>query len=319
VTVGGSVVGGSGGTTGYIHSVRDMGPVTVGGDLAAGSSFGGFVESGGDLASVTIGGSVLGGPASESGMVLCDGTLGPVRIGRDLRGGSIAGSQSTLDQSGYIQGDHIASVWIGGSIVSGTDTSTAGELTKNASIRAADDLGPVVVKGSLVGNTNPLGYSPVVISARGQAVVPAGATTDLAIKSLTVGGRVELALVLAGYSPDSITAGSNGNASIGAVGVGRDWVASSLAAGVWDADLNGFGTAGDAVINNTGDAILARIASVTIGGAVAGTAADPSDHFGFVAQRIGSFRTAGFVAPLTAGTDVIELSPTTGDVTIREV
>ncbi len=45
-----------------------------------------------------------------------------------------------------------------------------------------------------------------------------------------------------------------------------------------------------------------------------------ADHFGFVAQQIGSFKALGFTAALTAGTDApLELALTTGDVTIREV
>jgi hypothetical protein len=57
---------------------------------------------------------------------------------------------------------------------------------------------------------------------------------------------------------------------------------------------------------------------VKIVGDVIGTAA-AGDHFGFVAQQIGAFKAGGFTAPLTSGLDVIELSPTTGDVTIHEV
>jgi hypothetical protein len=43
------------------------------------------------------------------------------------------------------------------------------------------------------------------------------------------------------------------------------------------------------------------------------------DHFGFAAQQIGLFKAGGFRAPLTSGTNVIELSPVTADVTIREI
>lgn len=66
--------------------------------------------------------------------------------------------------------------------------------------------------------------------------------------------------------------------------------------------------------------ITASIASFTILGQVFDST-DPvstSDHFGFVAERIGLFSAGGFVAHLTAGqaNHVIELSPITGDVTM---
>lgn len=44
------------------------------------------------------------------------------------------------------------------------------------------------------------------------------------------------------------------------------------------------------------------------------------DHYGFVAQQIGSFKSLGFTAALTAGTDApLELALSTGEVTIREL
>src|SRR5262249_20258637 len=114
----------------------------------------------------------------------------------------------------------------------------------------------------------------------------------------------------------------NADAQIGPVTVVGDWVASNLVAGVVEGDADGFGDADDARISGPGTTdnpnILSKIASVSIGGVVVGTAA-PGDHFGFEAQQIGPFRVGGVLVPLTAGPDVVELSPTTGDVTIREL
>jgi hypothetical protein len=68
------------------------------------------------------------------------------------------------------------------------------------------------------------------------------------------------------------------------------------------------------------DAIIARIASIAIKGLVAGTDTMSTTHFGFTAQQIGAFKSLGFNATLTIGTDSpINISPITGDVTIREV
>lgn len=314
VAVGGSVLGGAGVSSGDIYSLFDLGAVTVGRDLVGGGGEGsGRIRSSGKLTSVTVGGSVLGGAGDSSGLILIQGDLGAVRIGRDLIGGSVAGTAS-LDASGYIRGKRIASVFIGGSVIAGTDDSTGnqagGDLTNSGTIRAVNDIGPVVVKGSLIGNVAPNGTTRVVISAAGQAAPTA--TADVAIQSLTVGGRVEWAWVLGGVGLDSVA--TNGNAQVGPVRVGGDWVASSLASGV--TSNNGlFGDADDAV---WAGGTLSRIAGVWIGGVVIGSGTG-GDHFGFVARQVGSFQAGGFTAPLKAGVDVIELSPNTGDVTIREV
>ena len=78
-----------------------------------------------------------------------------------------------------------------------------------------------------------------------------------------------------------------------------------------------FGTANDAAIGG-GTAIVAKIASITIGGQALGTAGG-SDHFGIVAQQIGELKIGKAKAKLTkTGLDVFELLGT-GDFTVREV
>jgi hypothetical protein len=248
--------------------------------------------------------------------------MGAVNIGHNVIGGSITGADS-LDSSAVIASHgRISSVTIGGSIISGTDTSS-GALTMNATIRAINDIGSLTVKGSLIGNASPEGDSPVIIQARGQAVP--GTTTDVAIGKVTIGGRVENARILAGYDTFDLTP-VNADAQIGSVTVGGDWVGSTIAAGVDIGADNLFGTADDAKISGAGTtdnpSIVSSIASITIKGLVYGTPAsvNAADHFGFVAQQIGSFKSLGYIAPLTVGTDApLELALTTGDVTIREV
>jgi hypothetical protein len=321
VTIAGSLIGGSGRASAQLASGAGFGGVKIGGDMVGGSDlFSGFIISAGDIVSVTIAGSLLGGSANSTGEIRAVGDISRLKIGGDLRGGSIAGTAPDLDRAGYIEADSIASVAIGGSIFAGFDDSTGGNLLHNASIRVADDIGAIKVHGSLVGNSTPNGLSRVIISARGQEALAPDTTSDIAIQSLSIRGSVQLAAILAGFDPDDTdTAGSNGNASIGAVKVGRDWIASSITAGVQDGGATGFGTAGDTVINNAGDAIIARIASILIKGVVTGSAL-AGDHFGFTAQQIGSFKSLGFTATLTSGSDTpIELSPVTGDVSVREV
>ena len=244
---------------------------------------------------MSIGGSLVGGSNSNSGEILSHGDLGAVKIGHDLTGGSITGSAS-MDSSGIIEtSGRIASVSVGGSIVSGMDSGT-GTLTNNASIRAGTDIGAIFVKDSLIGNA----ATRVVISARGQAVP--GKTTDLAIGKISVGGRVEFANIFAGYFM-SLTP-SNADAQIGAVTVGGDWVASNLVAGVMNAASGNtnFGDGNDASIGGGDPAIIATIASVTIGGQVFGTpnSTSTTDRFGFVAQQVNAVKVGGNAIALTA-------------------
>ncbi len=333
VTIGGSLIGGAGASTGRISTPStDIGPVKIGHDMVGGAgSDSGLIFSGGELASVTIGGSLVGGAGTGSGKIFSGKEMGKVKIGHDFIGGSITGSTATLDQSGYITSfERIAGVTIGGSIISGIDDSTGGDLTRNASIRAGDDLGSLVVKGSVVGHLTANGASRVIISGQGQAVQ--GATSDLAIGKISIAGHVEFARIFAGYDADLVA--RNGDAQIGAVKVGGDWAASSLVAGV----LNGtsgntnFGNANDQSIGAGNTNITSRIASILIGGHVIGTQDSISifDQFGFVAGQIGSFKAEGFKAPLTSGNDGrIFLSPITAaikqvgtapsDVAIHEV
>ena len=311
VTVGGNLRGGGGDTSGNIRSDGSLGPVRIGGDVIGGtiSSSGRIGATTGPITSVTIGGSLVGGFFNFTGEIVAGGNLGPVKIGGDVRGGSAFGL-SSVDRSGYIQGKNIASIAVGGSVLAGLWDGLPGTLTKSGSIRADERLGPVTVKGTLVGTSN----SPVIITARGLTTA-AGA---LAIRSLTVGGRVEFARILAGYNIE--LSGMNGNAQIGPVVVGRDWVASSIAAGVLP--VNGmFADADDSPLFTTDDGIVSRIARITIRGAALGTLAG-GDHFGFVAQQIGSLSVGGTAFPLKvgAGSDLTGLAVgVTGDLRVREV
>jgi hypothetical protein len=314
VSIAGSLIGGlvagTSGSGAIYSSSGTLGAVTIGRDAIGGAAdTSAWIEADLDFASLTIGGSLMGGTAGFSGVALSvAGDVGPVKIGRNLIGGSIAGTAS-LSVSGYVESDEsIASLTIGGSIFAGWDTST-GTLQRSASIRAGDDLGAVVIRGSMHGDST----SPIILSARGEAAPTA--TRDLAIKSVSIAGSVGHAFILGGA--DVNLNAVNGNAQLGAITVGRDWLAGSISAGV-SAGGDGFGNANDALIVGASAAIVARIASIQIGGIVAGTA-PAGDHFGFVAEHIGSFKSFGFTAPLNAAKDVIELSPTTADVTIREV
>jgi hypothetical protein len=318
MTIGGSIIGGAGLGSGEISSFGNMGPVKIGHDVQGGSgTSSGFITTVGNLAGVTIRGSLIGGSNNFSGEIFSNGDMGAVKIGHDFTGGSITGSTS-LDVSGLIASSgRIASVTIGGSIISGVDDSS-GSLTNNASIRAANDIGSLTVAHSIFGNVNANGASLVVISARGQATVLPGATTDLAIGHITVGGRVEFANILAGY--DINLSAVNGDAQIGAVIVGGDWAASNLVAGAMNAASGNtkFGDGNDASIGTGTPGIIAKIASIVIRGDVFGTpvSVNSTDHFGFVAEQIGLVKIGGNSIVLAANPQRVG---ETTDMTVVEV
>jgi hypothetical protein len=296
-----------------------MGAVKIGHDVQGGAGFrSGRIESlSGTIATVSLGGSLLGGTNTGTGGIFSSGDMGAVKIDHNLTGGSITAAAS-LNGSGMIESvsGRIVSVTIGGSIISGIDTST-GALTNNATIRAGNDLGSLTVAGGLIGNAadgTAANLSPVIITARGQAApLPFGTTTDLAIGKITVGGRVEFANLLAGYGTD--LSATNGEAQIGAVKVGGDWAASNLVAGAKNlgADDTAGGTGANADNVNFGDThdvsigagslgLMAKIASITIGGQLFGTpdSFSAADQFGFVAQQIGAVKIGGSVILLAA-------------------
>ena len=124
------------------------------------------------------------------------------------------------------------------------------------------------------------------ISAFGQATAPTKGV-DLALKSLTVKGNAEKVLIAVGTN----SVAANADASIGAISVGRAWLASSVLAGVKVGADTFLGTADDTKATgstSTRDtaAIFSQIASITIKGQALGTAAS-GDSFGIVAEQIG--------------------------------
>lgn len=313
----GSLIGGTNGsvssavTSGAIFSNGNMGSVTINRNMVGGPGCGsGNILSLGTLAYVNIGGSLIGGSACHTGTIFSSGDMGAVKIAHDLIGGSLPASANLeLCRSGAIESlaGRISSVYIGGSIISGIDANSSFALTENATIRAANDIGSLTVAGSIIGHGDTgNGASPVVISARGRLTPTA--TTDLAIGSITVGtvadgGRVEFANILAGYN--TALTGVNADAQIGAVLVRGDWAASNLVAGASNSGFPSFGDASDAKITGGTDTvgILSRIASITINGQVFGTPASVNftDHYGFVAEQIGSLTIGTILTALVAG------------------
>ena len=197
---------------------------------------------------------------------------------------------------------HLGSVTVGGSIIAGRELGI-GNLTNSGSVGCdLGDLGSLVAKGSLIGNA----ANPVTITA-----------SD-AIKQIAIDGRVEHAQILAGY--DENLNPIDGDAGIGAVTIGGDWIASDLVAGATTGANGFFGDSDDASIGIGNPDIFSKIASIVIGGHVQGTVGG-GDHFGFVAEQIGSFKVAGTIIPLSSDPMVSDDRPIgiTGDVAIHEI
>ncbi|MGV3531723.1 MAG: hypothetical protein ACO1QR_05085 [Chthoniobacteraceae bacterium] len=305
LTVAGALVGGGGDESGIIKLGTDAGDVSkkvsVNGDVTGGAG----EVSGGILAtavsSLIIGGSLYGGSGEQSGVLLVEANLGALKIAEDIIGGDLAMDAATsLLESAYISAGSIGTAEIGGSIRTGIDYN-AGigmDLINNASIRVANEIGSLVVRGSIEGNSD----AHVLITARGQEIVPQNSTKDIAFKTLQIGGSVTYAEILAGFNQNDIIgiASVNPNAQIGKVTVAGDWIASNLVAGAAHSTVVADGTD----VKSTGvdnPDITSTIASVIIGGQISGTADTDQDHFGFVAQEIKRFQAASSLLPLNTG------------------
>ncbi len=262
--------------------------MTVEGDIVGGTISEAGVVGAQELGTLTIGGSVIGGTAQEAGSVLCSSISSAV-IRHDLRGGTSANED--VGECGCVYAGHLGSIFVGGSLIAGQQTGS-GHLTASGSI-IGGALGRIVIAGSIVGNA----ASQVEILASGGGLPQ----SDVAVQSITVGGRVEFALIAAGLNSD-LTA-NNADAQIGSVKVGGDWVASSLIAGI-DPTNGQVGDGNDVKLGSGArdDAsAFSKIASITIDGQVTGKPADTSVTYGFGAEEIGVFRVNGVALPLKPG------------------
>lgn len=330
-TVGGSIIGSFGDGSGSLGTAGNLGQVIVRGSLIGHDGLeSGNIFAGGDSAAIILGGSIVGGTAPVSGNIGIGGTLASLTIKGSLLGGQGPGTGSIL-VNGFAGGAS-GSIKIGGDVVGGGAPGTGLIVTSGGSFKsveiqgslhgghapnaggiyAAQQIGAIKIKGSIMGNTD----ANVMIIAGGDLMPVAGSTKNVAINNFTVGGSVHYADILVGF--DLVGVGANGGVQFGSLTVKGDWMASNLVVGHDNPAGIDWGTIDDVPIVGGASGIVARIASITIGGAVLGTA-NNADHFGFVATEILKFTADGIKAPLTAGTNVIELPVFNSDVTIREV
>jgi len=298
VKIGGTIRGGNGEASGGIFSTSNIGAVTIGGSIIGGKTgrSGSVFTPHGGITSITVGGSLIGGSADNTASIKAGRSIGLVSVKGNIQGGSQAGNLSLSDSGSIVSYAAIQRVTVGGSLIAGTDRTT-GAYENNAAIIANDDIGAVIIGGSIIGNDTAV----ALISARGKLQPPAG--SDIAIGSISVTGRVERALIIAGR--DSYGLGhNNADAQITRVTVGGDWIASSLVAGA-DTGADGlFGTQDDVRMSGPGvknlPNVLSRISNVTIGGQVIGSDGT-ADHFGIVAENIGVLTINGDVVPIFPG------------------
>jgi autotransporter family porin len=323
VTIGGDIVGGAADHSGAVYSQGLMGAVMVHGSIIGGGSadttgdaYAGEIYAGGKVGALKIGGSIIGGVSGYSGQVEA-GSLSSVSLGGSLIGGTAedageivtlaypSGVSGAITIKGSIQGGSASeagvvdieggmpSIVIGGSIIGGTVAATGGVMT-DASI------GSIVVKGDVSGTTAEHAF----IDAIGQ--LPTGGVpphTDVAIKTISIGGDVTYGDILAGQDGDhlGVSTYQNGSAQIGSINIGGSFIGSSLSAGAGPG-ANGYGQ--DAVqLPNSTAGIYSAIASITIGGQAIGTLATDTTGtiYGIVAQEIGLAKIGGVKIPLTPG------------------
>jgi hypothetical protein len=325
--------GGAGDWSGAIFSRGGMGAVKIMGHIeGGGGDFSGAIvardlinfatDRAGDIAAVTVAGRVQGGTGDYSGIISSDGKLASATIG-SLIGGDGDRSGTVRAGQGLLSAGNTGAIAIKGALTGGAGDQSGGVVAEGkiasitvdlsasgGTIRAGDDIGALTFKQNVDGTK---------VSARGQAVQ--GATKDVAIGAITVGGNVANAQFLAGY--DTALTASNPDAQIGTVIVKGNWTASDLVAGVLDAGAAGFGDAGDVAIPGLDNAkIVSSIASIVITGSVSGTPGIDGDHFGFTAQKIGAFKAAGVATPqppLNALADGQFFDAVTDEVTVREI
>jgi len=178
----------------------------------------------------------------------------------------------------------------------------------NSEVRTNGSLTNLIVGGAVIDSE---------ISARG-ALLPKNAGKAIAFGKVQIGEGFVRSELIAGY--DKAGVAINPDANIGSIVIGGNFEASSIVAGATAGANTFFGDEDDTLIAG-GNAVVARIAKITIKGTVLGSAPS-ADHFGIVAEQIGKLKIGGETQPLTRGpgSDSTPLPlGGTADVTVLEV
>ena len=226
-----------------------------------------------------------------------------VTVDQEMSGSSfvVGGAlQSAIFKGGMKQSHFNAGEALGTVIVAGD--------VEASSLRAGSFVNNFVIGGSLVDST---------LSAPG-VLQPADASKAKAFSIIGIEGNVVRSQILAGY--DQAGAAVNGDAGLGKIVITGNLEASSIVAGASAGGDGFFGTSDDGLVAG-GNAVVARIASITVKGSVLGSAA-PGDHFGIVSEELGSLKISGALIALAIGAsnDLAGITIDTADeVRAREV
>jgi hypothetical protein len=224
----------------------------------------------------------------RGGSIIATGSLGAVKIGGDIIGSGVAGFDS-------VAGLSATSIQVGGDLVeSGVSSHTLMNLRQSA--------GPVTIGGEIRGT----GESSARLLFASQTGYSAPGFTKLTVK-----GSVTNALVAGGLRDFDLFP-DNGDAILGSISVGGDWVGSSAAAGVSYGNDMDFATNDDSA-GTSNAPNLSRIAAITIRGQVLGTST-AGDRYGFTAQSLGPIKIGGLATPAA-----IQLATLYDDVAVRLV
>ena len=322
LTVGGSIIGGDGTFSGKL-SMFAIGSVTIGGSIVGGDGVLSARCVIGDVAKLKISGSIIGSEGSTSGS-LYFGKATSVTLGGSVVAGDGVGS-------GLVSGTSADTFKLGGSIIGGTAENSAnvgpgtvGAFTLGGSLIGGKATGgysgqlhfatakSVLIKGSVTGQQ---GAAPALIGFAGKTA-PTTAAESIAVGSLTIKGSVTNAELIFGEG----FAGTVSQFDVGAgkLSIGGDFTASSITAGVGRGVDKSFGTDDDMPGMATNASIKASIASIIIKGRATGTLSD-GDHYGIVAESVGTISIAGRTLPLTAAAQDNVLVGIYGDFRVREL
>jgi hypothetical protein len=344
--VGGSILGGKGDDSGGIRASGDITNTRIQGNIV-GASLGanstasintsGYLKAD-HFGSLSILGSVVAGEnkipsttLATTGVFTPDSTLvsgladtSSLRPGFKVVSGGFSSKILSVDSLNSVT---LEDPFTGATATTETVLFSSPTLAKSGLIYARETFGSISVFGDLRGNPT----QQVLLVSKGlpDDNLPLWARSSLALGKLFVGGSVSHSLI--GTGLDDSGAALNPDAQIGSVQVNRNWVRSNLVAGVSSGPDSLYGTSNDLVATpGPGYAnranLVSQIASIRIGGQVLGSlTGSPStgtDHFGFVATKIGSVRISGVALRLSASAvpDVLTLSAGTGsDFSLREI
>ncbi len=247
----------------------DLGNVIIGGelqDLDVGDSNATRIALG-SLTVQSLGS--IGGTSPSGDEINGKHGLGKITVKTDIRATDIFSNNPT---------GNLASLIVGGSVTKSTIQSAAGigtitiggSFRDNGRIQAFNRVSAITIGGDLYDTEIEL-----------FAIAPLVKGPDNAIGKLTIGGN---------YEKTNITIGENNNADsgIGAITVGRAWIAGSILASTTKGTDGFAGTGDDTQVGIGIDEPLrfSTIASILIKGQALGTP-DDGDHYGIVAQQIG--------------------------------